>query len=84
MALSTLSARVDSLDKARFEQFCENTGMNVTTAINIFVKAVLREGRIPFEIESDPFWSDENQQRLIKAARDIESGLGAVHEITED
>ena len=27
--------------------------MNASTAINIFVKAVLREGKIPFPIESD-------------------------------
>lgn len=84
MALSTLSAKVESTDKAAFEQFCSSAGMNVTTAINLFVKAVLREGRIPFEIRVDPFWSEENQNRLRRSVKELESGLGAVHEITED
>ena len=52
MALSTLSARVDTEDKAEFEEFCADTGMNVTTTINMFIKAVLRERRLPFEIST--------------------------------
>ena len=84
MSLSTLSAKVESSDKVAFEQFCSKTGMNVTTAINLFVKAVLREGRIPFEITTDPFWSEENQARLRRAAKRLEAGLGEIHEITED
>ena len=61
MALSTLSARVDTEDKAEFEEFCADTGMNVTTAINMFIKAVLRERRLPFEISTQR--SDEGETR---------------------
>lgn len=53
MSQTTLSVRLDSTDKKRFEEFCSETGMNVSTAVNIFVKAVLRESRIPFSIECD-------------------------------
>ena len=47
MALVTLTARVDEKDKASFDAFCSNVGLNVSTAVNLFVKAVLRENRIP-------------------------------------
>ena len=50
-----LSVRVDANDKKKFEQFCENVGMNVSTAINMFIKAVLREQKLPFEIRSKTF-----------------------------
>ena len=53
MNQSTLSVRVDSEDKKYFEIFCTNTGMNVSTAINMFIKTVLREQRIPFEIKNN-------------------------------
>ena len=53
MAQTTLSVRLDSADKKRFEEFCSETGMNVSVAINMFIKAVLRESRIPFSIECD-------------------------------
>lgn len=58
MALTTLTARVDQKDKADFDAFCSNVGLNTSTAINLFVKAVLREKRIPFEIAQtpDPFF----------------------------
>ena len=53
MALATLTARVDENDKTSFDTFCSNVGLNTSTAINLFVKAVLRENRIPFEYYAD-------------------------------
>ena len=59
MAQATLSVRMNSDDKRRFEEFCDETGMNVSVAINMFVKAVLRENRLPFDVKTeDPFYSD--------------------------
>ena len=51
--MSTISIRVDSEDKNRFENFCNNTGLNISTAINMYIKTVLRKGAIPFEIKDD-------------------------------
>ena len=50
MAQATLTARVDANDKIEFDAFCSNVGLNTSTAINIFVKAVLREKRIAHEL----------------------------------
>lgn len=57
MAQTNLSVRVDENDKKGFELFCNKTGMNVSVAINMFIKSVLREQKIPFEIKVDPFYS---------------------------
>lgn len=51
----TLNIRVNAKDKKNFEQFCTNVGMNVSTAVNMFIKAVLREQKLPFEIKSYTF-----------------------------
>lgn len=53
MSQTTINVRVDREDKKRFEQFCSDTGMNITVAINMFIKAVLRESRLPFAVQSD-------------------------------
>ena len=53
MEQSIISIRVDSNDKKYFENFCSQTGMNVSTAINMFIKAVIREQRLPFEIKTE-------------------------------
>ena len=49
---ATLSVRLDSEDKRMFEEFCSQTGMNVSVCVNMFVKAVLRDHKLPFEIKS--------------------------------
>ncbi len=61
-----LNIHVDANDKKEFEQFCSSVGMNVSTAINMFIKAVLREQRLPFEIKSNTF--DETVYEKLKEA----------------
>lgn len=85
MALKTLTARVDETDKANFDTFCSNVGLNTSTAINLFVKAVLRENRIPFEItpSPDPFFSEENIAYVKKSVQELKAGNGTAHELIE-
>ena len=84
MALATITARVNEADKIQFDKFCNHVGINTSTAINIFVKAVLREKRIPFEISADPFYSDENMAMLAQRADDMKHGRNiAQHELIE-
>lgn len=73
MNQSILSVRVDNNDKKRFETFCNNTGMNVSTAINMFIKAVLREQKLPFEIKTDKY-DMEIYSKLVEAENEIDNG----------
>lgn len=86
MALVTITARVDAGDKAAFDRFCEGAGLNTSTVINPFVKVVLRENRIPFELswsDSDPFFSDSNLAYIKKPASELRAGKGRPHELIE-
>ncbi|MCH5257823.1 MAG: type II toxin-antitoxin system RelB/DinJ family antitoxin [Lachnospiraceae bacterium] len=85
MPQATITVRVDELDKANFDAFCSNVGLNTSTAINLFVKAVLRENRIPFEIAQiqDPFFSEENLNYVKKSVQELRSGKGTSHELIE-
>ena len=85
MALSTLTARVDERDKADFDSFCSSVGLTSSAAINIYVKAVLREKRIPFDIkQGDPFYDPVNQAYILKSVKELREGKGTVHELLED
>ncbi len=85
MALATLTARVDEKDKANFDAFCSNVGLNTSTAINLFIKAVLRENRIPFEISltPDPFFSESNMAYVKKSVQELKAGKGKAHELID-
>lgn len=50
MSFSTIVARIDTYDKRNFNAFCDSVGLNASVAINLFIKTVLRENRIPFNI----------------------------------
>lgn len=85
MALSTITARVDEKDKICFDAFCSNVGLNTSTAINLFVKAVLRENRIPFEITqaTESFFSESNMAYVKKSVQELREGKGTAHELIE-
>lgn len=52
MAQSTISARIDSDDKIAFDLFCSRVGLNTSSVLNLFIKKVISEDRIPFEISA--------------------------------
>lgn len=52
MAQSTLSMRVDETLKKSFDSICDDFGITSTAAITVFMKTVVRERRIPFEIKA--------------------------------
>lgn len=85
MALATLTSRVDEEDKTLFIAFCDSVGLTTSAAINMFVKAVNREHRIPFEIKSDgPFYSLSNQMHLMKSVQQLRDGKGTAHDLIEE
>lgn len=83
MQQATLSIRVNSEDKKNFEEFCEQAGLNVSVAVNMFVKAVIREQKLPFEVKADPFYSRENMARLERSVQQLKDGNGTEHELVE-
>ncbi|MDR2579810.1 MAG: type II toxin-antitoxin system RelB/DinJ family antitoxin [Fibromonadaceae bacterium] len=80
---ATVTVRMDERLKKQSEQVFKDMGLNMTTAFTIFAKMVVRQGKIPFEISSDPFYSEANQARLHKAVADLNAGKGKVHELAE-
>lgn len=74
MAMTSINVRVDEQVKERFGWFCENIGMNVTTAINVFMKAALLGNKFPFELKADPFYNEANMRHIMKGIRAFENG----------
>ncbi len=84
MAQTTINVRIDEDLKKQFENFCNQTGLNISTAINIFVKTVVRENQIPFKITTDPFYSAENMAHLKKSIENVNNGKIEFHDIIEE
>ncbi|WP_296326188.1 type II toxin-antitoxin system RelB/DinJ family antitoxin [Treponema sp. UBA3813] len=82
--MATMSIRTNDERKYSFEGFCESIGITVTAAVNMFMAACLRESRIPFEVRADPFWSEENQERLRESIKQFDEGKFSQHDLIEE
>ncbi|MBR3577978.1 MAG: type II toxin-antitoxin system RelB/DinJ family antitoxin [Bacteroidales bacterium] len=78
MSQTTMSIRVDSNLKQRFDVLCDEFGISNTSALTLFIKAVVRERRIPFEIRAVSIEDSRKQALLafdILRAEAAESGV---------
>ena len=50
---TNICVRIDTELKARAETLFSDLGMNLSTAITVFIRQAVRENRIPFEITRD-------------------------------
>ena len=69
MRQTATTIRLDADLKAEFDKLCEEFGMSANTAFNIYVKTVVRQRRIPFQIETDQI--DEVTERGRRAFWEI-------------
>ena len=53
MAQTNLNIRIDEHLKQEFDTLCNDLGLTMTSAINIFAKMAVRRQKIPFEISMD-------------------------------
>ncbi len=85
MAQSNINIRMDEDLKKKFDEICNELGLNMTTAINVFARAVVRKHGIPFDLNlnDDPFYSEQNVARLRKSIYSLNEGNGKVHELIE-
>lgn len=71
MAQTTLHVRIDEEVKERFDEFCNDLGMSMSTAVCLFVKQALKEQRIPFELKVSP--------KKLDTSKRIGSGVGIIN-----
>ncbi|MBP3538706.1 MAG: type II toxin-antitoxin system RelB/DinJ family antitoxin [Oscillospiraceae bacterium] len=78
--------KLDADVKKQMEQACSEMGLTMSAAFTVFAYKVARERRIPFELNSDPFYSESNMRYLERKMQDYRAGRLnlAEHELTED
>jgi len=84
MAMTSINVRVDERDKQLFDNFCSAIGMNMSTAINMFVKATLREQKIPFELNANSYFTGVNMQYIMEGIRSYQQGVPGVIKTFEE
>lgn len=85
MAATTVSfsVRTDPVLKKQADLFLENVGMTMSTAINLYLRKIVLEQRIPFEI-SLPQLSPESRAALQEAEELKQPGVGKVFKTVDE
>ena len=72
MANSNINIRVDSDVKAQAQRLFSDLGMDLTTAVNVFLRQSIEQGGIPFMIGQRRY--NQETEQAMKEARDIIDG----------
>ncbi len=83
MAQTLVNFRIDEKTKKEMEEVCEELGITMTTALNIFIKKMTREKRIPFDVSVDPFYSENNIKAIKESIKQLKEGKVVVKTIEE-
>jgi len=83
--MAQVNIRMDDGLKEKADSLFDELGLNMTTAINIFVRQVVRQGRIPFDITTndDPFYSNSNMRILRQSIADADAGKLTEHDLID-
>lgn len=83
--MTSISVRMDDALKESFEAACEDMGMPMAVALNIFAKRVARDRRIPFDVSAprDPFFSESNMRALEESEQQYRDGKVVVKTMEE-
>lgn len=69
MESTNLNIRTDKEVKAQAEKLFDALGLNMTTAVNIFLRQAIRENGIPFEVKLNAL--NETTEAAIREGRKI-------------
>lgn len=65
MSQVAMTVRMDSDLKNSFDALCSQFGLSANAAMNVFARAVVQRGKIPFEVISDRIAAAEQAQTAI-------------------
>lgn len=85
MSQTNINIRMDDTLKQQFDHLCNELGTNMSVAINIFAKTMVRQQKIPFEVSLDV----PNPETLaaiydVNNERNLSCTFHSVNELMED
>jgi DNA-damage-inducible protein J len=83
--MAQLNIRIDDTLKDQADSLFEELGMNISTAVNVFIREALRQRGIPFKvsIEQDPFYHPANVKWIEESMEQGRQGQYVVKTIAD-
>lgn len=79
MSNTTISVRIDSEVKDKADKLFNELGMNMSSAINVFLRQSIREQSIPFSI----YINDDDEELFLDAKKFVDEHIEAFKELAK-
>ncbi len=84
MSTVSITFRTDAEAKKQAEDIFAQMGLNMTTALNAFIKATVQKGKMPFELVSDAYARNETIDRLLLESLEYANNPNAIRYTGEE
>lgn len=85
MTSATIQLRVEQRLRDDAQVVCNRLGMDLTTAIRVFLNQLVAENGLPFQPKADPFYSPSNMRHLKRLHDDYLAGRNIVsHDLIKE
>ena len=80
-----INARINKNDKDDFVKLCDDIGVTVSTAINMFVRQSLRDNRLPLDLSVEKNVADTAVRNTTdtNVAKAVEEGIRPIPEVED-
>ncbi len=82
--MANVQVKVDDQLKMDAQLVASNIGLDLASAVRMFLKQMVRENGLPFRPGGDPFYSPQNMAHLRQAIQDYKEGKNfSYHDLIE-
>ena len=81
--MPNVQVRVDENLRARAQTVAASMGLDLASAVRIFLTQMVRENGLPFRPTADPFYSAKNQAELEKSIAQLNAGQTVTKTLAE-
>ena len=74
MSMTTVTVRVDDQTKQNASLVLADIGLDVSTAVRMFLRQLVIRGQMPIELLQDPFYSQSNLASLRESIAQADRG----------
>ena len=83
--MASLQIRIDENLRNQAQIVAQGIGLDLSSAIRMFLTQMVRENGLPFRPKADPFFSARNQTHLAAVVDDLNHGRNcSAHELLEE
>ena len=84
--MANVQIKIDDQLKQDAQMVAANMGLDLASAVRMFLKQMVRDNGMPFRPSVDPFYSPQNMAHLRQSIKDFNDGQKnfAVHDLIED